>query len=377
MCNSSDRPRASASGYDLRLMRKCGLTREASDSMKQTMKRTIQNNLVAMIIGMGLVLPAIAEPAALPSPLSFTISMELGDIGQAKRWLEAGLPADFMGSRVGSGLMIGAWEGNLELMRFFLENGADINKINSNGESALALAAWKGNLNAVKWLLERGARINAPDRQWSALHYAVFSGHNELVDYLIEQGADLNAKSTNGSSVLMMAIYEGKDQLARKLIEKGADRTQRNDWGDGALEWAMRFNHLDVARMLTNAEEFNVAVSQPKEKWGEPRRSMRSSKELDALLAMRNQLSERKQSTAAIDKRIAAERVRIVRSEMDRQAPAPRAATLEITANRKKPEEQSAQVIYDDQGKATGFKAPPATYFGKPKMPPKGRVKNY
>jgi hypothetical protein len=128
--------------------------------------------------------------------------------------------------------------------------------------------------------------------------------------------------------------------------------------------------------MLTNPEEFNIAVSQPKEKWGEARRSVRSSKELENLLDLREKLVERSMSTAAIDKRIAAERVRIVRSEMDRQAPS-RASTLEITASRKKPQEQSAQIIYDDKGKAVGFKAPAATYTGTPKMPPKGNVRNY
>jgi hypothetical protein len=35
------------------------------------------------------------------------------------------------------------------------------------------------------------------------------------------------------------------------------------------------------------------------------------------------------------------------------------------------------QVIYDDKGKAVGYKVPAATYFGTPKMPPKGNVKNY
>jgi hypothetical protein len=346
--------------------------------MKQTMRRAIQNNLAAMIIGMGLILPAMAESGMpLPSPLAFSVSMELGDISQAKKWLEAGLSPDFLGSRTGSGLMIGAWEGKFELMRFFLEQGADINKLNANGESALVLAAWRGNLEAVKWLLERGARINAPERQWSALHYAAFSGHTEVVDYLIEHGADINARSSNGSSVLMMAIYEGQEKMARKLIEKGADRTPRNDWGDGALEWAMRFNHLNVARMLTNPEEFNIAVSQPKESWGEAKRSVRSSKELEALLTMRQQLEARSLSTTAIDKRIAAERVRIVRSELDNQAPPARAATLEITASRRRPKEQSAQIIYDDKGKAVGYKAPPATYSGTPKMPVKGAVKNY
>jgi hypothetical protein len=177
--------------------------------------------------------------------------------------------------------MIGAWEGKIELMRLFISRGADINKLNANGESAMALAAWRGHLEAVKWLLERGARINAAPRQWSALHYAVFAGHPEVANYLIEQGADINAQSTNGSSVLMMAVYEGHQDLARKLIEKGADRTPKNDWGDGALEWAMRQNRLEIAKMVSNPEEFNIAVSQPKEKWGEPMRSLRTSKELE------------------------------------------------------------------------------------------------
>jgi len=174
----------------------------------------------------------------------------------------------------------------------------------------------------------------------------------------------------------MMAIYEGREDMARLLIEKGADRAPRNDWGDGALEWAMRQNRLEIAKLVTNPEEFNIAVSQPKEKWGEPMRSLRTSKELETLLSMREKLVERGMATEVIDKRIAAERVRIVRSELDRTAPA-RAAAMEITASRNKPQDQSANIVYDDQGKAVGFKVPPATFTGTPKMPPKGKVKNY
>lgn len=333
-----------------------------------------------MIIGMGGLLlaaaPVFSAESALPDPVAFANSMELGDVRQAERWLDAGMPPDFMGSRIGSGLMIGAWEGKLELMRLFISRGADINLINANGESAIALAAWRGQLEAVKWLLERGARINAPAKKWSALHYAVFSGHKDVVDYLIEQGADINAQSTNGSTVLMMAVYEGHQDLARKLIEKGADRTPKNDWGDGALEWAMRQNRLEIARMVSNPEEFNVAVAKPRESWGEPVRSVRGSKELENLLNIRETLVKRGFSTEAVDKRIATERMRIVRSELDRAAPA-RAATLEITAKRGKPQEQSAKIVYDDKGKAVGYAVPPATFTGQPKMPPKAPVRNY
>lgn len=335
----------------------------------------------AMIIGLALVGPASAQifgnkPTRLPDPVEFSVQMEMGDVDKAASWLDAGLPVDFMGSRIGTGLMIGAWEGKTELMRLFLSRGADIDRMNANGETPIALAAWRGHLEAVKWLLERGARINAPVRKWSALHYAVFAGHKEVAEYLLAQGANINALSTNGSSVLMMAVYEGREDMAKFLIDKGAATNIRNDWDDSAMEWAMRYNHLNIARMVSSAADFNTAVSQPREKWGDARRSMRNSKELDGLLAMREQLVQRKMSTDAIDKRIAAERARIVRSEMDRSKPA-RAATMEITASRNSSSGQSKQMIYDDKGKAVGFKAPPATYYGTPKMPPSGNVKNY
>jgi ankyrin repeat protein len=333
----------------------------------------------AMIIGMGLACSgwSVAAPG-LPDPAAFSTRLEAGDIEQAKAWLDAGLDPDFPGSRIGSGLMIGAWEGNLELMRLFISRGADINKANANGETPLALAAWNGREQAVKWLLERGARINSPGRQWSALHYAVFGGHRELANFLLAQGADINAQSTNGSTPLMMAIYEGHDDLARALIEKGARRSLKNDWGEGAMEWAMRFNRLGIARLIAESPaEFNTAASEPKEKWGEARRSLKSSKELEQFLRMREILVERGMATEAIDSRIAAERARIVRSEFKREALPPRAATLEITAKRKAPNDQSANIVYSPDGKAQGYKVPPATFSGQARMPPKGSVKPY
>lgn len=331
----------------------------------------------AMIIGMGVACSGWGA-TTLPDPTAFSVAMELGDLGRAEAWLDAGLDPNFLGSRVGSGLMIGAWEGNPALMRLFISRGADINRANASGETPLALAAWNGRMEAVKWLLERGARINNPGRQWSALHYAVFAGHKEVADYLISQGADINAQSTNGSSVLMMAIYEGREDIAKSLIERGAKRSVKNDWGEGAMEWAMRFNHLDIARLIAESPaEFTAAVNEPKEKWGEPRRSVRSSKELEQFLRMREILVERGMTTESLDNRIAAERARIVRAEFNRAALPPRAATLEITASRKGAGDESVNLVSGPEARAPGYKVPAATYGGKPKMPPKAGVKSY
>ncbi|MGE5386344.1 MAG: ankyrin repeat domain-containing protein [Betaproteobacteria bacterium] len=338
--------------------------------------------LGSMIIGLGmfccLTVPALAQQkAALPDPTAFTTQLEAGNIAKAQEWLDAGMSPDFLGARIGSGLMIGAWEGNFDLMRLYLSRGADINAMNANGETALALAAWKGKMDVVKWLLERGARINSAPRQWSPLHYAVFAGNKEVANYLIAHGADIDARSTNGSSVLMMAIYEGHEDLVRTLVEKGADRTVKNDWGDGGLEWAMRYDRLKIARMVTSPEEFNIAVAAPKEKWGEGRRSAPGSAYLDKLMRIREALVARGQSTKVIDDRIAAEQAHLLKMDPGRKALPPRAATLEITASRKNPNEQSANIVYDEEGKPKGFKVPPATYSGQPKMPVKGQVKNY
>lgn len=348
------------------------------------MNRMFRKISAAMIIGMALVCPAHAQwwPAGevkLPDPVAFANRMELGDVSAASAWLDAGLPPDFMGSRIGTGLMIGAWEGNIELMRLFISRGADIDLRNANGESALALAAWHGQMAAAQWLIERGARINTQDKHWSPLHYAVFGGHELMTDYLLAQGADIEARTTNGSSVLMMAVYEGRESMVRKLIEKGARTDVRNDWGDGAMEWAMRNNQLGIARMVGDPEEFKQAASKPRDSWGQAQRSLTMSKDLVALLDMRKTLAERSMSTEAIDRRIAAERVRLVRERFDRPGPQ-RAATLEVTANRGAPAEQSVRVIRKNVAetpKEKQFKAPPATYFGTPKMPPQAPLRNY
>ena len=347
------------------------------------MKKQLKIFWAAMIIASAPICPLHAQTVApvavrMPDHVEFTHAMELGDLAQASLWLDAGLDPEFAGSRVGSGLMIAAWEGNIELMRLFLSHGADINRTNANGESALALAAWRGNLAAVKWLIERSARINPPGRQWSPLHYAVFSGHQEVVNFLLAQGADINALSTNGSSVLMMAVYEGRADLAKKLVDLGARRDVRNDWGDGALEWAMRNNNLELARMVSAPEVFSEAVSKPKETWGEPRRSFQATPELEALNAMRNTLAECNLSTPAIDRRIASERARIVRSEIDSVAPQ-RVQTLEVSASRRKPGDQSVRVIRKESGEAVGggFAVPPATRTGPVKAPIKAPTRNY
>jgi hypothetical protein len=215
-------------------------------------------------------------------------------------------------------------------------------------------AAWKGRLEAVRWLLDRGARINRQGKHWSALHYAVFAGHEEVSRLLIERGADVNARSTNGSSVLMMAAREGREALARALLARGADTGVANDRGEDALLWALRHEQVRIATLVGSPERLAEALRRPREP-GSPARSRPVPERIDALLReMRAAEAEGRltEETRAAYRAALAEleklRAAAAAEEAARAAAVPKA--LEITARRAAPAEQEAALIYDRGG---------------------------
>jgi len=301
----------------------------------------------AMLGGLLLAAPVQAQTTKAfqpPSPLSYGVTMEMGNLDQAKEWLDAGLSPDYPADRVGTALMIGAWEGNIPLMELFLSRGANINAVNDKGEQALLMAAWKGNLPAVKWLVEHGASLNREGYAWSALHYAVFAGQQEVAEYLLQKGADVNAQAPNGSSVLMMAAYEGKDTLAIRLLEWGADPKVKNENGHTALDWAMKYDHLKVAKIISSPEEFIDAANRPRADWGTARKSEKVPPEIQKLLEVRRAMEAKGYDLTKVDQRIAVARARYARLPPGAQD-LPPAVGLEISASRSAPQVQQARLV--------------------------------
>jgi tetratricopeptide (TPR) repeat protein len=289
-----------------------------------------------------------AQAQSLPDRVRFSIVVELGDVSTAREWLDAGLSPDFEGNVIGTGVMIGAWEGNIPMMELFVSRGADINKVNSDGEQALLHAAWKGKLDAVRWLVERGARLNRQGKQWAALHYAAFGGHADVVAYLLERGADINALSTNGSTPLMMAAREGKESIAKTLLTAGARSDIVNEYGDDALRWAMRNNNLKIAQEIAGQEKFAAAAVQPKASWGPPVRSQPVPDRADMMLAQARKMEAAGRRDDALKLyRAALAAIRQSEARAGKASASKRATTgMVITAKRGKPGEQTTALNY-------------------------------
>jgi uncharacterized protein len=287
----------------------------------------------------------------LPDATRYAVAIEAGDIRSVRAWLDAGLEPDFVGDRIGTGLMIAAWEGNIALMELFVSRGADVNRTNAHQEQALMFAAWKGRPDAVRWLIDRGARINREGLEWSALHYAAFAGHQEVARLLLERGANINARSTNGSSPLMMAAREGHEQMAQMLVERGADTHITSDWGDDASVMAMRYDHVRIAKLVSDPRRFAEVARQPTAAFGPPTRSVPLPEKIQALQREMRFAEAMGQLTPEARQAYMAAIADLEKEEAQRatvsESPLPGPPTaLEITARRGEPGREKAELIY-------------------------------
>lgn len=293
----------------------------------------------------------MAAPSVPPTPLQFGVAVEAGNTWAVKQWLAEGLPPDYLADRIGSGLMIGAWIGNIEIMQLFLDRGANIHLANRYGEQALQLAAWRGHIDAVRLLLERGAEVNRANKQWGALHYAVFAGHAGIARLLMEKGADINARTPNDSTVLMMAAREGHADLARALLEAGADTKPVNEWGDSALAFAMRNRNYGIAKMVSNAGEFARAVKVP-EVFGEAKKSVPAPPEIGEIVEKMRQAQAEGKPTDDLRKALqAALALHRHDSEVStlktKQGRGGKPEVLVITAKRNEAGRERAELLYE------------------------------
>lgn len=114
----------------------------------------------------------------------------------------------------------------------------------------LLLAASKGKIRLVSFLCRKGAPLEARNASGrTSLLIAARKGDMEMVTLLLQQGADAAAVNDDGISSLMTAAREGHMDVVQELLPR-SDLDAVNAYGYTALGWAVKYQQLDVARLL-------------------------------------------------------------------------------------------------------------------------------
>lgn len=149
-----------------------------------------------------------------------------------------------------TGLMLALREGHRQAVEVLLKAPAlDLEVKARNGDTALMIAALTNNRSAVEALLAREAEVNRPG--WTALHYAASVDASDIVQLLLDHYAYIDAESPNKTTPLMMAARGGQRKTVTLLLDEGADASLKNDQGFSAFDLAKKFDHADIAEVLS------------------------------------------------------------------------------------------------------------------------------
>lgn len=200
---------------------------------------------------------------------SFTKAASKGDTLAVRLFLESGMSLNGAAKTKGTltPLMVAAYYGHAETVRFLLDKGADVNFEDSGGDTAFSAAAMsqEDNVATMKLLLKRGANLHIPlkkDSQFvslcdgpliaavSGLGAGLRSNINNL-NYLLEMGADVNSSAVDitgrfEETPLSCAVLANNPAAVKLLLEHGAQVRA----GDLFYAW-----NADVWKLLRDAAQ--------------------------------------------------------------------------------------------------------------------------
>ncbi|CAF1037960.1 unnamed protein product [Adineta steineri] len=149
-----------------------------------------------------------------------------------------------------SPLIIACFEGDIDIIKFFIEHGADPNQTESEHHltpiHVLCDAEYHGQslrqkdrAELIRLLVKHGAQVNHLDRSsMTPIHKAVIHDRPECVEALMDSRADPNV-AFMGDTPLSIAARHNRKRIAQILLShKETNVNHRNDQGGTALHFA-------------------------------------------------------------------------------------------------------------------------------------------
>jgi ankyrin repeat protein/L-ascorbate metabolism protein UlaG (beta-lactamase superfamily) len=148
-----------------------------------------------------------------------------------------------------------ARKGDLGAVDSILTADPDLLELRTRAENTpLLLAAWHGHSDLIRFLLDKGADLSARnEREGTAVHYAALFGHQEVLDVLAAEGAAIDARDDGGFTPMTWACYAGNTDLVKRLLSLGADLENRSVSGMTHMHAAAYGGHADVIELLVES----------------------------------------------------------------------------------------------------------------------------
>lgn len=175
--------------------------------------------------------------------------------------------------------MVAATENHREIMEILIEHGADLSLTQRNGDTALDMQLALGRLDTAGLLLKGLGGSSYPVKSvalqiaaavtshatstaimaTASIMYtnlappAQGNAHNSWVDWVLEQGRHL-VKPHAMRNMMKTSINNHQLDVVRELLSLGFDPDQRIGGGHTALTLAIHLNHVDIVRVLLEAD---------------------------------------------------------------------------------------------------------------------------
>jgi ankyrin repeat protein/thiol-disulfide isomerase/thioredoxin len=238
------------------------------------MRNRIKTHLLAAVLGLGLATPTmgldfdqVASAVSARDMAQFKALVPTKGEATATndngftliQWLSGGAPPEYLAYLVSRGarfdepvfadapdeaeftpLMIAAYSGNLDALKYYETLGADINHVTpSQQTTAMDQACRNGHLNIVRYLFPR-LKNKSIGGHMPYLSWAIVHSEPEVAQFLIANGVDLRAEGEDQETVAFDLVLFPMPEVYKVLLDSTLDWDARNRGGYTPLFAAAR-----------------------------------------------------------------------------------------------------------------------------------------
>jgi ankyrin repeat protein len=141
---------------------------------------------------------------------------------------------------------------SIEIIKYLIKFEINFKLTSLEGDYILNYADTFANFEVVKLLIDSGMNPDTLDTSKKTLLLAApFENRTLLAEYLIKKGANVNYQDPEyGQTALILCGFYGSYDVARLLLENGAKKDFRNKDGFSAEEFAKKFGHENIAKLI-------------------------------------------------------------------------------------------------------------------------------